>query len=198
MELTLSNLYERYNNILKPLISEIEGRLETFALPLLHSLSSMLDAVALAESSQDEERKAGLEMANEALDLSISLSYQYLIYALKEEIEKFEERVPKDVIEKLGGGIFIGPYKSLRKKSISLIEKCKHEDNDLKCLPLYKEAYENMSKLERMISEHNTEALIAKKEKRSWYVRGAIKITSILISLGVGYLVSGLLISMCK
>lgn len=198
MELTINDLYERYNKILKPLISEIEGRLETFAQPLLHSLSSMLDAVALAESSEGEERKEGLEVANEALDLSISLSYQYLIYALKGEIEIFEKRVPKDVMEKLGGGKFIGPYTALRGKSISLIEQCKRKDNDLECLPLYKEAYESMSELEGMIYEHNTETLIADKERHSWCIKIAIKIAGILISLGMGYLVSGFLISMCK
>jgi hypothetical protein len=198
MKLTYNDLYKRYNNVLKPLISEQEGRLETFAEPLLHSLSSMLDSVALADSYQGNEHDLRLNSANEALDLSISLSYQYLIFALKSEMEKFEDRVSKDAREKLGGGRFIGQYTELRRKSLSIIEKCKNKNNDLESLPLYKEAYENMTELERLINEYNTEVIIAENEKRSWYCKIILKFLGIVISVGVGYFVGNMLISFGK
>ena len=198
MKLAYNDLYERYNNILKPLISEQEGRLETFAEPLLHSLSSMLDAVALADSSSDEEKDKLLVTAKGALDLSISLSYQYLIFALKKKIVEFEERVPKDIREKLNAGRFIGKYAELTEKAHSLMDECKSKNNDLECLDLYREAYENMTEIERLINENYAETLIAEKEKRSWYIKVIIKVASVLISVVVGYYVGNLLISIWK
>lgn len=198
MKSAYSDLYERYNNILKPLISEIEGRLETFAEPLLHSLSSMLDAVALADSSTGEDHDKFMAMANEDLNLSISLSYQYLIFALKEKIDEFEERVPKDIREKLNAGRFTGKYAELKKRALSLIKECKSRNNDLECLNLYREAYENMTETERLINENYAETLIAEKGRRTWFNKVIVKAASILISVVVGYYVGNLLISIWK
>lgn len=121
MKAAYRTLYEKYNTILKPLISEQEGRLETFAVPLLESLSCMLDAVSLADACDNDVQKSKyVKVADEALNLSISYSYQYLIYALQKEIDTFEERAPKSVRNRIDGGKFVGPYESQKKSIVHL------------------------------------------------------------------------------
>lgn len=51
MNSDFSELYSRYNDVLKPLVSEIEGRLEQFEEPLLKNLFYFFDSLVLAAST---------------------------------------------------------------------------------------------------------------------------------------------------
>ena len=136
MKAEYCTLYQKYNTVLKPLISEQEGRLETFAAPLLESLSRMLDAVSLADACDEEGQKSKyVTVADEALDLSISYSYQYLIFALQKNIAAFEEKAPQNVRNRINGGKFAGPYQSQNNNIVKLLKTCDLQNDDIKSLP---------------------------------------------------------------
>ena len=180
MKAAFRKLYEKYNTVLKPLISEQEGRLETFAVPLLESLSCMLDAVSLADACDNDVQKSKyVKVADEALNLSISYSYQYLIYALQKEIDTFEERAPKSV----------GPYESQKKSIVHLLKACNQQSDDIKSLPLFKDAYHQLIDLERLVNAHQTELVIAEESKKSWKKDFALRGLGIVISILVGNVV---------
>lgn len=188
------SLYEKYNVILKPLISEQEGRLESFAAPLLESLSRMLDAVSLADASNDETQKTEyVNVANEALDLSISYSYQFLIYALQKNIEAFEEKAPQSVRNRIDGGKFAGPYESKKSSIVQLLKTCELQNDDIKSLPLYEETYHQLIELESLVNAHHTELVIAEEGRKSWIKAVMLKGLSILISIFVGIIVGNYL-----
>ena len=190
MKAAFRSLYEKYNLVLKPLISEQEGRLETFAAPLLESLSRMLDAVSLADACDEDLQKTEyIKVADEALDLSISYSYQYLIYALQKNIEAFEEKAPQDVRNRIDGGKFAGPYESQKKSIVQLLKTCDQQKDDIRSLPLYKDAYYQLIELERLVNAHHTELVIAEEGKKSWIKDLVLKGGSIAISIIVGYVV---------
>lgn len=190
MKAAYRTLYEKYNSVLKPLISEQEGRLETFAVPLLESLSCMLDAVSLADACDDDEHKSEyVKVADEALDLSISYSYQYLIYALQKNIEAFEEKAPQSVRNRIYGGKFVGPYESLKNNIVELLKKCDQQNDDILSLPLYKKAYHQLIELEQLVNAHHTELIIAEEGKKSWMTAVLLKGLSISISVFVGFVV---------
>jgi hypothetical protein len=190
MKAAYRTLYEKYNNVLKPLISEQEGRLETFAAPLLESLSRMLDAVSLADSCDDDvQRSEYVKVADEALDLSISYSYQYLIYALQKNVEAFEEKAPQSVRNRIDGGRFVGPYESQKNEIVQLLHTCDLQNDDIKSLPLYKNVYHQLIELERLINDHHTELVIAEGGKESWMKTIMLKGLSIVISILVGVIV---------
>lgn len=194
MKAAFRKLYEKYNTVLKPLISEQEGRLETFAVPLLESLSCMLDAVSLADACNDDEHKSKyVKVADEALDLSISYSYQYLIYALQKNIEAFEEKAPQSVRNRINGGKFAGPYDSQKKSIVELLKICGQQNDDIKSLPLFKDAYHQLIELERLINAHHTELVIAKEGKKSWIKSFVLRGLSIVISILVGIVVGNYL-----
>ena len=104
MHKRIIELYNKYNDTLRPLVSEIEGRNEYFEAPLLINMASMFDFIAL--SSIDEDYY--LEKASYHLDLCISQSYQYLIKNLDEKVNAFEKRCNVSDRNILDGGSFIG------------------------------------------------------------------------------------------
>lgn len=190
MKAAYRTLYEKYNTILKPLISEQEGRLETFAVPLLESLSCMLDAVSLADACDDDVQKSKyVKVADEALNLSISYSYQYLIYALQKEIDTFEERAPISVRIRIDGGKFVGPYESQKKSIVHLLKACNQQSDDIKSLPLFEDAYYQLIDLERLVNAHQTELVIAEEGRKSWKKDFALRGLGIVISILVGNVV---------
>ena len=44
-------IFQKYNNDLKPLISEIEGRVERFSQPLLLNIASVYDYMSISAAS---------------------------------------------------------------------------------------------------------------------------------------------------
>lgn len=194
MNVAYRSLYKKYNEVLKPLISEQEGRSESFAAPLLGCLSRMLDAVSLADACDDDKQKSDyVSIADEALDLSISYSYQYLIYALQKNIEEFEEKAPQSVRNRIDGGRFAGPYESKKTSIVKILETCAQQNDDIKSLPLYENAYHQLIDLERLINAHHTELVIAEEGKKSWVKTLSLKALSIAISIIVGLLVGNYL-----
>ena len=194
MKAEYCKLYEKYNIVLKPLISEQEGRLETFAAPLLESLSRMLDAVSLADACDEDWQKSKyVKVADEALDLSISYSYQYLIYALQKNIEAFEEKAPQNVRNRINGGKFVGPYESHKNNIVQLLRTCDQQNDDIKSLPLYKEVYHQLIEMERLVNAHHTELVIAEEGKKSWMRALILRGVGIMISVLVGIVVGNYL-----
>ncbi|HAE24915.1 MAG TPA: hypothetical protein DCG33_06205 [Prevotellaceae bacterium] len=155
MKAAYRTLYEKYNTILKPLISEQEGRLETFAVPLLESLSCMLDAVSLADACDNDVQKSKyVKVADEALNLSISYSYQYLIYALQKEIDTFEERAPKSVRNRIDGGKFWKQYVDHKQAAVLCEVEAKKQEslNPALSVDKYQEAYLHYVEIDKMFN----------------------------------------------
>lgn len=151
MASTISDIYRRYDNTLRPLVSEIEGRNESFEEPLLNDVASMFDALALSESDMlGEERDKQLERASSYLDLSISHGYQYLIKNLDGKMKAFERMCKSSDRELLDGGKFVGKYSKLKKKAKVKVREGRQKD-DITALPDYQAAYETYVKIEQMV-----------------------------------------------
>ena len=177
-------LYTKYNETLRPLVSEIEGRNEYFEEPLLINVASMFDYIAL--SATDEE--GCLEKATHHLDLCISQSYQYLIKNLDEKMKAFEKRCNVSDRKLLDGGTFIGKYTSLKEDAKRCVRSgC--QKTDIEALEDYATAYNLYAKIEKLIDRelpvqimHNTRRSSCVSTVLGW---GG----SIFISVVVGKLV---------
>lgn len=158
MHKRIIELYNKYNDTLRPLVSEIEGRNEYFEAPLLINMASMFDFIAL--SSIDEDYY--LEKASYHLDLCISQSYQYLIKNLDEKVNAFEKRCNVSDRNILDGGSFIGKYTSFKEDAKEYVRKGRKK-KDIDALDDYATAYNLYSKIEGLIDRelpvqimHNT------------------------------------------
>lgn len=187
---SLNPIYTKYNEELKPKVSEIEGRLETFEEPLLGRVMEQFDYVALFVIEKDEELKdMYLSQAIASLDLAVSASYQYLIYALVKKIKSFKKRYGgKKCIERLSDGDYAGDFQKLEENARMAVREGNSLD-DYDALPFYKDAYESYTNLEQIV-----ELMPIAKVKRGKLFRTIVAaIMSIAISVGVGIGVERLL-----
>ena len=175
-------LYNRYNDTLRPLVSEIEGRNEYFEEPLLINMASMFDFIALSEVCDDCLGKASYH-----LNLCISQNYQYLIKNLDEKMNAFEKRCNVSDRNILDGGKFIGKYTSLKKEAQECVRRGRKK-KDIDAIDDYSTAYNLYSKIEELIDRelpvqimHNT-----RKKSRTLTIIGWV--LSILISIAMGKL----------
>lgn len=187
---SLNPIYTKYNEELKPKVSEIEGRLETFEEPLLGRVMEQFDYVALFVIEKDEELKdMYLSQAIASLDLAVSASYQYLIYALVKKIKSFKKRYGgKKCIERLSDGDYAGDFQKLEENARMAVREGNSLD-DYDALPFYKDAYESYTNLEQIV-----ELMPIAKVKRGKLFRTIVAaIMSIAISVLVGIVVECLL-----
>lgn len=182
-----SELYIRYNKVLKPLISEIEGRLEQFEEPLLKNITIFFDSLALYHAESDVGKKeALLSSADAYLDICISQSYQYLIYALELKVRAFTARTRNMSLNLLDDGKFIGQFSQIQKQAEEAVRSGRHKKDDINGLPFYRQAYESYLQLESLIDSQAP--LLIQPE----YHRPSLKLsvvqwtTSILISILAG------------
>lgn len=188
MHAQIAEIYKRYNDTLRPLVSEIEGRNESFEEPLLVDVASMFDAIALSEDERNDSQ-VYLTQASSFLDLSISHSYQYLIKNLHEKMLAFENRCNSSDRDVLDEGKFVGKYASLKKDA----KKCVREGNrksDIEALGDYERAYSSYSKIEKMIDRELPVQIMqnTRKDSLRWTIVGWA--VSIILSVVIGIVVN--------
>lgn len=186
MHQQITNLYIKYNETLRPLVSEIEGRNEYFEEPLLINVASMFDHIALSDKNNDENDSIfHLNQADSDLNLCISQSYQYLIKNLDEKMNAFEKRCNASDLNFLDNGKFIGKYKSFKEDAKNYVKSGLKKD-DIEALRDYHSAYNLYSKIEKLIDRELPVQMMRntrKAARKSTIIRC---ILSILVSVIIG------------
>lgn len=178
-------VFLKYNQQLKPLVSEIEGRLERFSIPLLLNLAGVYDYISIA-AAEGQDNTACMEEANGLLDLCLAQSYMSLIFAIRKDTDLFEKKLGKKGLRKLDNGHFIGRYVELKNKRTDLLKKAKHLDEKL-ALPLFKEAYEVTTEMENMVNHEKANMSLIQSEASSWIATAVKWVLSIVISVLTGF-----------
>ncbi len=185
MHKQIVEIYNRYNDTLRPLVSEIEGRNEYFEEPLLINVASMFDFISLSNMDEDD----CLRKASNHLNLCISQSYQYLIKNLDEKMNAFEKRCNVSDRNILDGGNFIGKYASLKEDAKECVRRGRKK-KDIDALDDYATAYHLYSKIEKLI-DRELPAQIMHNTRRNSRISTMIGWgLSILISVVIGKLVN--------
>ncbi len=178
--LTIEDLYRRYNEDLRPLVSEIEGRLETFEEPLLENIAFQFDYVALSEVTGNSEY---ISQAEVYLNRAISNSYLYLIYALMRKVKTFKKRGGFKVIERDRRTNDAAKFKECEERAVLLSKRGLNNPDEL-ALEDNKQAYEACIELEKYVEEYSVNLLNTPHHVSRSIVAGVL---SILISVLVGY-----------
>lgn len=186
-------IFDKYNNQLKPLISEIEGREERFCHPLLDRLAGVFDYLALADLD-DPNTESYIGEADCLLDECLSISYSNLVGIINRGLRKFERTVGKRGLKKLDKGRFIGKYQALRddlrgdqkelKQNGFKRRLKKNERKELiENLPTLKNMYKTISKMEKLaikeipnISLEKSESLTFIANLFRWLIALAISV----------------------
>lgn len=177
-------VFRKYNEQLKPLISEIEGRLERFSQPLLLNLAGVYDYMSIA-AAEGQNCKERMEEANGLVDLCIAQSYMSLIYAIMKNTDAFEKSLGKKGLRKLNNGHFVGRYLGLKKKRKELLKEARDID-ERKALPLFKDAYEVVTEMEDMVNSEKANMSLIQTETFSWMATAVKWGLSVVISVVAG------------
>jgi hypothetical protein len=141
----IANLYEDYNNVVKPLISAIEVSYEKFPDPLLNEIRAFTDHIARCFfddfSNNDiinEIKKAKGHLKRIKLD-----SFKYLNVYIKEQLEKFDRKYRNVNLSTVNDGQFLRQFTDLNQKRINAVREAKKIEsrNINNSLAYYEKAY---------------------------------------------------------
>ena len=198
MDERFQSLFDKYNDQLKPLVAQIEGRFEKFETPLLENLMAYWECIVQMHIPGCENDEGLMVKANEKLDESISQSYVYMISAYQDEAQRFENYTSKQTRVCFDGGKFLGKYDRLKKeaeRNVKRTNKTRHRKWNLKYsypdfIKSYqwnKDAYEAYRQISAMINEQNTASLLYKSIASStwWSLLGWVGGIAISVLLGM-------------
>lgn len=181
------SIFRKYNEQLKPLISEIEGRLERFHQPLLLNLAGVYDYLSIAAAEGQDSLKR-MEEADGLIELCIAQSYMGLIFAIRKDTDAFEKSLGKKGLRKLDSGHFVGRYLELKKKRKELLKEAKDLD-EREALPLFKNAYEVVTEMEDMVNREKANMSLIRTEASSWMETALKWFLSVAVSVVAGIVV---------
>ena len=152
-------LYQTYNEVIKPLIAEIEVRYEKFPTPIFNEIRAFNDHIARCHREgisnleiEDELRKAKGHIERIVLDC-----YKFLNVALHEiVIKRFDRRTKGIDLGAINNGTFFAVYSEAKKfinthlKEAKLLEV---QDKE-KSLKEYELVYNKFSELEIFLSDN--------------------------------------------
>lgn len=150
-------LYKDYNTIIKPLIAEIEARMEQFPLPLFNEIRALHDHIArcYSDGMTLERKKKEIQKAHRHIVRIVLDCYKYLNLTLHDSLLLFERQTKNVDLTVLKNGMFYPEYKSLRIKAIQTVRKAKSwesMDSD-SALNIYQESYNLYTQIETLIDE---------------------------------------------
>lgn len=152
-----NELFAQYNQVIKPLIAEIEARSETMPQPLFNEIRAFTDHIARCyfpdipdEKLQDELQKAGRHIVRITLDC-----FKCLNILLFKDVEKFEQRTKNIDLKVLDNGEFYPKYRKLKREAADTVKQAKlaeSRDSEL-ALQLYDAAYNKYIELENLLKD---------------------------------------------
>ena len=157
----LSELYNTYNEVIKPLIALYEAREEVFPIPLFNEIRAFNDHVARCYiiSFSDDQINDELGRAERHINRIILDCYKYLNVSFHNEIMSFEKRTKHVDLTVLDNGLFYPKFLELRKNAVNLIRKAKRNEsiklND--SFSDYQDAYNVYSELSDLINSRRIE-----------------------------------------
>ena len=153
----IKELYRDYNVVIKPLIAEVEARIEQFPLPLFNEIRALHDHIARCYSDDITSEQIAMETEKAQRHvIRIMLDcYKCLNLTLHDSLLLFERQTKHVDLTVLKDGTFYPAYKSLRVRAIQTIRKAKtleSVDTD-SALDAYQESYNLYTELEMLIED---------------------------------------------
>ena len=175
----LTPLYNRYNDVIKPLIAEIEVRFESFPISIFNEIRAFNDHVSRCYLKPDDEEwingqvyKAGGHIERIILDC-----YKFLNVSLyKSVIKKFDKEYNGVDLSNINNGDFLIQHKKITREIIIRLKEAKSKEvleDKSESIAIYEEVHNKYTELEDLI-EQNCRNLFWAKSK--FYVNKIWKI----------------------
>jgi len=185
----LSPLYKTYNEVIKPLIAEIEARTEHFPTSLYNEIRAFTDHVARChkEDVTDADVDIQISKAKGHIDRIVFDCYKFLnVYLFDVVVAKFDKRTKNIDLSLIDNGRFYIKYRELRQSIIDTLKEAKSLEtrtNKEASLDKYQLAHNIYDDLEQHIIANDTNICWAKvKYTSSKFLRFLGWIGSAIIS----------------
>lgn len=162
----LANLYNTYNETIKPLIALIEARFEKFPLPIFNEIRAFNDHVAQCyrKGIGTDYIQGELNRAERHIKRIVFDCFKYLNVSLNDFVVKFEKQTKKIDLTTINNGDFFVKYKKLRASAIQAVrdaKKVESKDNQT-AFEKYEEAFNIYCDLEELINSNFTNIIWAR------------------------------------
>lgn len=157
----IRGLYKDYNAVIKPLIAEVEARIEQFPLPLFNEIRALHDHISrcYTDGITDKQISEETEKAHRHVVRIMLDCYKYLNLTLHDSLLLFERQTKHVDLTVLKDGTFYPAYKSLRIRAIQAVRKAKGLESvdTYSALDAYQESYNLYTELEQLLDEVTTD-----------------------------------------
>lgn len=154
----ISPLYVEYNEVIKPLIAELEAREEASPQPIFNEIRAFNDHIARCYRDDIESDKIAEEIEKAQRHIKrITLDcFKYLNVSLYEKIHKFEKQTKNIDLTVINNGLFYPKYRRLMKLTVQTVRQAKKEEtvDTNRALEVYQEGYNLYCALEELIDDN--------------------------------------------
>lgn len=151
-------LYVEYNEVIKPLIAELEAREEASPQPIFNEIRAFNDHVARCyrDEIENEQIAEEIEKAQRHIKRITLDCFKYLNVSLHEKIQKFEKQTKNIDLTVINNGLFYPEYRRLMKLTIQKVRLAKKEEavDTNRALEVYQEGYNLYCTLEELIDDN--------------------------------------------
>jgi hypothetical protein len=170
-QIALGELYNNYNQNVKPLLADIEARYEKIPLQLFNEIRAFNDHIARCYllTTSEEDIKRDLEKASSHLLRIILDCFKLLnLHVFSVYVEKFEKKHKRVDLNVVDSGNFIVRFYAIKLKARNTVREAKtYESSDkVKSLELFQRAYNEYSELETLIEENRRG--ISHAKRKTW------------------------------
>ena len=164
----LTPLYDKYNNIIKPLVAEIEVRFEEVPTSIFNEIRAFNDHISRCFLKPEDKEWINVQLnkANGHIERIILDCYKFLNVALYDKVIKEFDKSYKGVdLSTINNGEFLISKRNLTKNIILKLKKAKSmevcEDKNLS-IAIYEQVHNLYTELEDLIDENSRNLFWAK------------------------------------
>lgn len=193
----LTPLYDKYNNVIKPLIAEIEVRFESFPTSIFNEIRAFNDHVSRCYLKPDDEKwiNSQIHKAEGHIERMILDCYKFLNVSLYDSvIKKFDKEYKGVDLSNINNGDFLIQHKKITREIVVGLKKAKSKEvmeDKSESIAIYEEVHNKYTELEDLI-ELNCRNLFWAKGK--FYTNRILRIILWFISAIVSGIVSACLL----
>ena len=162
----LEYLYEKYNTIVKILISEVEVTYEKYPPPIFNEIRAFNDHIARCYFKEftEDQKKYELERADSHLKRIIFDCFKYLNVYYHDELKEFDKRYKNVNLLSINNGEFLRSYSQLRSNIKTTLKEAKKMESRDKNVSFnkYQETYNLFKKIDRLLDDNNANLFKAK------------------------------------
>jgi SMC interacting uncharacterized protein involved in chromosome segregation len=163
-------LYKTYNEIIKPLIAEIEVRFERFPSPIYNEIKAYNDHIARCYDNieNNEYINEQIGKAKGHIERIVLDCYKYLNVDLhKRVIKDFDGRIKNIDVTSINNGEFYIEYKKQRQYIVENLKKAKLlevKPEKEEAISLYEQVHNKYTELELLVTQNDTNICWAKSK----------------------------------